>query len=99
MTEPLSPVDLPEPETPLPHGLRWATTAIAVATLVLALTNAHAIRGWAYQLTPNETSARVVTVAEGWYDVVDRIGLNAPFETMHGWWESARASGAPATAR
>jgi hypothetical protein len=99
MTEPLSPVDLPEPPTPLPHGLRWTTTAIAVATLVLALTNAHAIRGWAWQLTPNEASARVVTVAEGWFDAMDRVGLNAPVETMHGWWQSARASGWPATSR
>jgi len=90
--EPLSPVDLPEPPAPLPHGLRWTTTAIAIAALLLALLNAHAIRGWSYQLTPNAASARIVTAAEAWYDTVGRAGLNRPVETMHGWWQSARAA-------
>jgi hypothetical protein len=90
--EPLSPVDLPEPPTPLPHGLRWTTTAIAVATLLLALLNAHAIRGWSYQLTPNAASTRIVAAAEAWYDTLDRAGLNRPVAAMHGWWQSARSA-------
>lgn len=90
LAETLSPVDLPEPAAPLPHPLRWTTTTIAVATLFLALFNAHAIRGWSYQLTPNETSARVVTAAEAWYAITERAGLNRPVEAVHSWWQSGR---------
>jgi hypothetical protein len=86
----LSPVDLPDPPEPLPHPLRWTSIVIAVASAVLALTNAHAIRGWAYQLPPNEWTAPIVTGAEGWYDTLDAAGLNAPVETMRGWWQAAK---------
>jgi hypothetical protein len=86
----LSPVDLPEPPAPLPHGLGWTTTTIACASLVLALLNAHAIRSWSYQLPPSAASARVVSAAEAWYALVDRAGLNRPVETMHGWWQAGR---------
>jgi hypothetical protein len=48
----LSPVDLPEPLAPPPHQLRWTSLVIIVAALLLALLNAHAIRGWANQLPP-----------------------------------------------
>ncbi|MBV9882533.1 MAG: hypothetical protein JO276_05945 [Sphingomonadaceae bacterium] len=88
--ETLSPVDLPEPPVPLPHGLRWTTMAIAWATLTLFLLNAHALRDWAYRLPPSETSAKVVVLAEAWFDTVDRVGLNRPVETMHGWWQGMR---------
>jgi hypothetical protein len=86
----LSPVDLPDPPAPLPHGLRWASQVIAVATLVLAVFNAHALRGWSYQLAPNDYSARIVTIAEAWYDLADQAGLNRPFEAMHAAWQSAK---------
>lgn len=86
----LSPVDLPAPAAELPHPLRWASVAIAVATLVLFLLNAHALRGWSYQLPENDYTARIVTVAEAWYDMADEAGLNRPFEAMHRWWQSAK---------
>ena len=86
----LSPVDLPEPATPLPHPLAWTSRVILLATLVLAMLNAHAIRGWAYQLPPNAATARVVAAAEAWYDAAGGVGLNRPVETMHGWWQAAR---------
>ena len=85
-----SPVDLLEPLIPPPHSLRWTSTTIAVATLVLALLNAHAIRGWAYQLPPGAWSERALTAAEGWYDAVGGFGLNRPVETMHATWERVR---------
>ena len=93
----LSPVDLPDPPEPLPHPLRWISTAIAVATLVLALLNAHTLRSWSYQLPPNDYSARVVTLAERWYDLADAAGLNKPVEAMHGWWQGVKDArfGAP----
>ena len=86
-----SPVDLPEPATPLDHPLRWTTTVLAVATLSLALLNAHAIRGWAYQLPEGAASERAVSVAEAWHGLADRAGLNAPGAAMRGQWQGARA--------
>jgi hypothetical protein len=85
-----SPVDLPEPLIPPPHPLRWTTNVIAVAALVLALLNAHAIRGWAWQLPPSPWSERAVIAAESWYDMVGRLGLNGPVEGMHGEWQKLR---------
>jgi hypothetical protein len=90
LADALSPVDLPEPPAPLPHGLAWTSRAIAVATVFLALTNAHAIRGWAYQLPPTDYSAPVVSAAESWFDAMDSIGLNRPVEAVHGWWQSVK---------
>ena len=87
-----SPVDLPPPPEPLPHPLRWTSTIIAVATLLLALLNATAIRGWAYQLPANPAADRVVAAAEDWYALTGRLGLNTPVETMHRWWQAAEAA-------
>ena len=86
----LSPVDLPDPPVPLPHGLRWTAMVIVSASLVLLLLNAHAIRDWSYQLPPSAASARMVNAAETWFDLVGRAGLNRPVEIMHGWWQGAR---------
>jgi hypothetical protein len=63
---------------------------IAVATLFLLLFNAHALRGWSYQLPPNDQSARVVTAAEAWDDFVGKAGFNRPVEAMHARWQAAR---------
>jgi len=86
----LSPVDLPAPPAPLPHALRWASTAIAAATLFLALFNAHALRGWAYDLPPSAVGERVIGAAESWHNATATLGLNRPVETMRGWWQSAK---------
>ena len=90
LADSLSPVDLPDPPAPQPHGLKWASLVIAWASLVLFLLNAHAIRGWSYQLPPGAASAQVVNAAEAWFDTVDRAGLNRPVEAMHAWWQAAR---------
>ncbi|HYD11871.1 MAG TPA: hypothetical protein VEC11_03390 [Allosphingosinicella sp.] len=87
LTHTSSPVDLPEPAVPLPHdGLKWTTTVMVVATLFLLVFNAHALRGWAYELVPDDTSAKIVVVSERWYDLTARAGLNRPVEALHGWW-------------
>ena len=84
-----SPVDLPEPAEPLPHdGLKWASTIIAIATAFLLVFNAHTLRGWAYELHPTETSAKIVSVTETWYDATARLGLNRPVESLHKAWRS-----------
>ena len=87
LTHTSSPVDLPEPAMPLPHdGLKWTTTVLAVATLFLLVFNAGSLRGWAYELVPDETAARIVTVSETWYDLTARLGLNRPVSALHHWW-------------
>ena len=88
----LSPVDLPEPLVPPPHPLRWTSTVIAVAALFLALLNAHAIRGWAYQLPEGAAAERTVRVAEAWYGIVGRGGLNRPVEAMHDRWQRLKSA-------
>jgi hypothetical protein len=90
LAQSLSPVDLPAPPEPLPHGLKWTTMVIVWASLVLALLNAHAIRAWSYQLPPGAASARIVNAAEAWYATVEQAGLNRPVEAMHGWWQAAK---------
>lgn len=85
-----SPVDLPDPPQPLPAALRWTSEVILVATLVLALFNATAIRGWAYQLDSSDLTARVVTAAEGWYEKTDALGLNRPVAAIHAGWQSVK---------
>ena len=87
LTHTSSPVDLPEPKVPLPHdGLKWATTVIVVAAAFLLLFNAHALRGWAYELNPTDTTARVVSASETWYDWTSKAYLNRPVEALHHWW-------------
>ena len=87
LTHTSSPVDLPQPKVPLPHdGLKWTTSVIAVASVFLLVFNAHALRGWANELTPTDTSAKVVAASETWYDLTASIGLNKPVEALHHWW-------------
>lgn len=88
----LSPVDLPgEAGQGQGQGLRWTTIVIAAATLTLLPLNATALRGWAYELKPTPLNAHVVAATERWYDVMAAIGLTAPVETMHGWWQGLQS--------
>lgn len=83
----LSPVDLPDPAVPLPHdGLKWTSIVIALAALILLVFNAHTLRGWAYELHPTDTTAKIVTASETWYDATARLGLNRPVESLHKAW-------------
>lgn len=95
----LSPVDLPEPATPLPDPLRWTVTVMAVAGLFLALLNAHSIRGWAYELKPTPFNQRIIRAAEGWYDLTAAVGLAAPAAQLRGWWGTAKAARFPGQAQ
>jgi hypothetical protein len=87
-----SPVDLAEPDTPLPRPLAWTATVIATASLFLALFNAEAIRGWAYELKPTATSQQVVSAAETWFEVTASAGLDRPVATMRGWWKDVQGA-------
>ena len=87
LTHTSSPVDLPEPAVPLPHdGLKWTSIVIAVTAAFLLVFNATSLRGWAYELTPTDTSAKVVGLSEAWYDITASIGLNKPVDALHHWW-------------
>lgn len=86
----MSPVDLPEPAEPLPNPLRWTVTVIAVAGIFLALFNAGAIRSWAYELKEGPVSERIVSTAEGWFDLTASAKLEVPVDTMRGWWKQVQ---------
>lgn len=87
LTHTSSPVDLPEPAVPLPHdGLKWTSIVIAVAAAFLLVFNAHTLRAWAYELSPTDTTARVVSASESWYDLTAKAYLNRPVEALHQWW-------------
>ena len=94
-----SPVDIPEPLDAPPDPLRWTSTVILVAAATLALLNAHAVRGWAYQLPPNGYSVAAIAAAESWYESVDRLRLNAPVESMRERWHALKMPESPARSR
>lgn len=87
-----SPVDLPaEPDF---HGrpLLWTSITIAVATLFLGLTNATSLNGWAVELAPTETSARIVAITESWEDTTEALGLAAPRAGLHARWKQLQTA-------
>ena len=88
----LSPVDLEDVDgyAALP-GLAWGSAAIAIAALLLAATNAVAIRDWANEQTPSPTQERLSYAAERWVAITDDIGLGSARAAMHGWWKRAQA--------
>lgn len=87
----LSPVDLPEPDQPLPKPLAWTFTVIGTACLFLALFNAGAVRSWSYELKPTPTNQRIISAAEGWYDTTASVGLEGPTEAMRGGWKALQS--------
>ena len=91
-----SPVDLPEPLGAPPNALRWTATVVFVAAATLALLNAHAVRGWAYQLPADALSARAIAAAEAYYDALDRFRLNEPVESMRARWQALKTPELPA---
>ncbi len=86
-----SPVDLPEPEAEERNPLLWTSIAIAVASGVLLLFNADALRGWAFELEPGPQSERIVNITDGWYQQTERFYLDRPVATMSGWWDGIKA--------
>lgn len=88
-----SPVDLPmmEGESDRP-ALGWASSAIALATLVLLVMNATALHSWAVELPPTPLATRIVAITDAWEETTVRTGLAAPRATMHGWWKQGQAA-------
>lgn len=88
--ETMSPVDLPGSTTIGGRPLLWTSAAIYLAAAFLLLTNAGAIHGWAVELPPTATTARIVAVIERWEAITDRLGLSTPRALVHGWWTKAQ---------
>lgn len=86
-----SPIDLGEEPLPAP-GLRWAATAIAVATVLLLAINAVSLRDWADDLTPSPTQARLSAAAQGWVDATDALSLSRPRAWLHERWQAAEGA-------
>jgi hypothetical protein len=87
----LSPVDLPDGEGGV-HPLRWATTAIAAASLFLLAANATSLDDWANDLAPGLMQERVVVMTGWWKDATDSLGLGTARAWMHGLWKTAQAA-------
>ena len=86
----MSPVDLPGSTTIGGRPLLWTSVAVYLAAAFLLLTNAVALNGWAVELPPTATSARIVAVTEGWQAATERLGLGAARATVHRWWTQAQ---------
>lgn len=86
----LSPVDLPEPDAPLPNPLAWTFTVIATAGIFLALFNAGSIRSWSYELKPGTLNERVVSASESWFNLTSSAGLEVPVDAMRGGWKGVQ---------
>jgi hypothetical protein len=81
------------------EALRWTAWTIAGATALLALLNAHSLRGWVEDMPPGPVTMRLAAAASGWEDATARIGLGTPHARLHRAWlrmEQARWSPQPA---
>jgi hypothetical protein len=88
----LSPVDLPGDVVGEGAPVKWTAQIVAVASASLLLFNAVAIRSWASELHPGPWTDPIISAADAWYEATARIGLAAPVETMHGWWQRVQAA-------
>jgi hypothetical protein len=86
----MSPVDLPGDPVGEEAPVKWTAQIVAVASALLFLLNATSIRAWASELRPGPWTDPVIAAADAWYDTAARVGLTAPVETMHGWWQSVQ---------
>ena len=86
-----SPVDIATDDHGL-SGLGLLAVAMAIALLVLALFNAHALAAWADTLEPGDRSARIGAVAHGLADTTAEQGLDGPRAALHDEWETVKAA-------
>lgn len=77
-------------------ALRWTATVIALATALLALTNAQSIRSWTEALPPGPRVLQLVATANDWEAAT--AGLGAGRARLHRLWrgmEETRWTGQP----
>lgn len=83
------PADLPGEEG---GALRWAAGIIALATLLLALLNAQALRSWAEDFEPGPRTNRVAAAARGWEDMTATLGLGVPQAKLRKSWKAVESA-------
>ena len=73
---------------------RWAAlgTQGALAALILLLTNADTLDGWARDLPPSAYAERAVEVTGQWAALTGRFGLGTPHAALHARWKKAEAA-------
>ena len=69
---------------------RWQTGAIAAATALLLLFNAHAVLGWVDELAPGPATEWLRGPITGWARTTQAAGLDAPRSEMHTRWAKVR---------
>lgn len=87
-----SPVDLEQDDSTGERPLLWTARIIATASLFLLLFNAGAVRSWASELPTGPASDPVIAAADRWFAATHALGLDAPVETVRGWWQAAQAA-------
>jgi hypothetical protein len=85
-----------EPEAPAQDDLEahrakgWTTRTIIVATVVLALLNAHALQSWATTLPPDWGGETIRALADAWYGRTAEAGLDKPRAAIHDAYEAKK---------
>ena len=79
--------------TPTRSGLGWASTAIAVAAVSLAIGNADSTRNWAEGLRPSPVNQPVRVAAEQWAGFTKATRLSLVRDEVRGLWERRHAIG------
>ncbi|MEA3041591.1 MAG: hypothetical protein QOC65_1080 [Sphingomonadales bacterium] len=87
-----SPVDLEDDDAIGRGPLLWTSRIVATASFFLLLFNAGAVRSWASELPPGPASDPLIAAADRWFAASHAVGLDAPVETMRGWWQAAQAA-------
>ena len=88
--ETLSPVDLPG--VPDESALGWTSIVVWLAALLLLLTNADTLDGWARDLPPSAYAERVTALTGQWAALTGRFGLGTPHAALHARWKKAEAA-------
>lgn len=83
------PTDLPAGEQDSAGALRWTIGVIAITSVLLALTNAGAVSGWAGSFDPQPHVMPLVRAADRWDAATRRLGLATPHARMHAVWRDA----------
>ncbi len=87
-----TPVSVPADPVDTHAPWRWTTIVLAVASVLLALTNAPAIVEWLDERPPSVATERLRPAIEGWRALTRSAGLEAPRDTLRGWWKAAQAA-------
>ncbi len=86
-----SPVDLPGAPIEGHRPLAWTAATIAVAAFLLLCANAGTLAAWVDEKPVTETQQQASALAGEWKATMDRYGITAPREALHGWWKQLQS--------